>query len=376
MGEGGTFSLRKALVLAGAIIALVIGTGFATGQELIQYYTSYGIGGLGAIAVFAVVFIYYNMSFARVGAEQKFKSGNEVYRYYCGRYLGTFFDYYSTVFCYMSFFVMVGGVSSTLSQGFGLPVWVGGVLLAIVVIGIVCLGLNKLVDVIGVIGPVNIAFFIIVGLIVLVMDWPQLADGYDSIHSGTLAGAEDGEGMVQAGGNWFMAGMSYAGFVLLWFANFTTLLGARNSRVNLNAGIVMATVAICIAIGVVSLAQVANINTGGEGFFVWNAPIPNLILAEKIWVGLPFIYAIVVFVGGCGTSIPLLYNPVARFAKEGTTRFRVLAVVLGAVGVCIGLFFPYRMLVNVIYGLNGYVGAVLLVFMIVRNVRDVLAKRR
>ncbi|WP_165253849.1 alanine:cation symporter family protein [Adlercreutzia sp. ZJ304] len=375
MGLGETFSLKKALVLAGAIIAMVIGTGFATGQELIQYYTSYGIWVLGAVAVFAVVFIFYNICFAKVGAEQHFERGTDVYRYYCGRYLGTFFDYYATAFCYMSFFVMAGGVSSTLSQGFGLPTWVGGALLACVVISVVCLGLRRLVDVIGIIGPANIVFFITVGVIVLVIDWQQLAGGLDAINTGSLNGDTSGEGMVQAGGNWFMAGLSYAGFVLLWFASFTTLLGAQNTRANMKVGIVIAAVAISVAIIIVSLAQIANINTGSEGLFVWNAPIPNLILADRIWAGLPVIYAIVVFIGGCGTSIPLLYNSVSRLAKEGTVRFRVLAVVGGIAGVCIGLFFPYSTLVNVVYGLNGYVGAVLLVFMIVRSIRDALERR-
>ena len=34
---------------AGAYIAFIIGSGFATGQEIIQFYTSYGIWGIGSI---------------------------------------------------------------------------------------------------------------------------------------------------------------------------------------------------------------------------------------------------------------------------------------------------------------------------------------
>ena len=71
----------------------------------------------------------------------------------------------------------------------------------------------------------------------------------------------------------------------------------------------------------------------------------------------------------------MLYNPVARFAKEGTPRFRLLAIGLGVAGLIIGLFFPYRMLVNVIYVLNGYIGAVLLIFMVIKNIRNILEKR-
>lgn len=109
MGNGGEkVSWKRVLILAGAVIAFTIGSGFATGQEIIQYYTAYGVQSLLVILVFAVAFLYYNFNFAKAGAEQKFERGNDVYKYFCGKYVGTFCDYYSTLFCYMSFFVMIG----------------------------------------------------------------------------------------------------------------------------------------------------------------------------------------------------------------------------------------------------------------------------
>ena len=99
MGNGGEkVSWKRVLILAGAVIAFTIGSGFATGQEIIQYYTAYGVQSLLVILVFAVAFLYYNFNFAKAGAEQKFERGNDVYKYFCGKYVGTFCDYYSTLF--------------------------------------------------------------------------------------------------------------------------------------------------------------------------------------------------------------------------------------------------------------------------------------
>lgn len=142
----------RVLILAGAVIAFTIGSGFATGQEIIQYYTAYGVQGIFTVLLFAVCFIYYNYNFAKAGAEEHFEKGNDVYKFYCGKYVGTFMDYYSTIFCYMSFFVMVGGAASTLNQQYGLPSWVGGVVLTALAILTVVGGLNSLVDKIGVVG--------------------------------------------------------------------------------------------------------------------------------------------------------------------------------------------------------------------------------
>lgn len=370
---------KRVLILAGAVIAFTIGSGFATGQEIIQYYTSYGAKNLLVILVFAVAFLYYNFNFAKAGTEQKFQHGNDVYRYFCGKYIGTFFDYYSTIFCYMSFWVMIGGAASTLNQEYNLPSWIGAVVLTILATVTVIGGLNKLVDAIGVVGPIIVVLCIAIGIISCIMDAGDIGAGLDVIKTGAYEGAKGGETIKNAGANWLISGLSYAGFVLLWFASFTAALGAKNKKKELNYGIVGGTLAVCIAIGLISFAQIANINTplaGSESTFVWNADIPNLILAMKIWKPFSAIFAIVVFAGIYTTAVPLLYNPASRFAKEGTSRFKGLTLILAVAGLLVGLFLPFRTLVNVIYVLNGYVGALLILFMLRKNIADFLAKRK
>lgn len=379
MGSAEKVSWKRVLILAGAIIAFTIGSGFATGQEIIQYYTAYGAKGLLVILVFMIAFLYYNFNFAKAGAEQKFEKGNDVYKYFCGKYVGTFCDYYSTLFCYMSFFVMVGGASSTLRQEYGLPAWVGGVILTALAVITVVGGLNSMVDAIGAVGPVIVVLCIAIGLITLIRDGGDIGAGLDAIQNASYAGASGGETIKNAGSNWFISGVSYAGFVLLWFASFTAALGSNNKKKELNYGIIGGTVAVCLAIGVVMFAQISNINTamiGSSDTFVWNADIPNLILAAKIWKPFSAIFAIIVFAGIYTTAVPLLYNPASRFAKEGTSQFKILTIILGVAGLIVGLFLPFRVLVNIIYVLNGYVGGVLILFMIYKNIKDLIDKKK
>lgn len=378
MSSAEKVSWKRVLILAGAIIAFTIGSGFATGQEIIQYYTAYGAKGLLVILVFMIAFLYYNFNFAKAGAEQKFEKGNDVYKYFCGKYVGTFCDYYSTLFCYMSFFVMVGGASSTLRQEYGLPAWVGGAILTALAVITVVGGLNSMVDAIGAVGPVIVVLCIAIGLITLIRDGGDIGTGLDVIKNASYAGA-NGETIKNAGSNWFISGVSYAGFVLLWFASFTAALGSNNKKKELNYGIIGGTVAVCLAIAVVMFAQISNINTpmiGSSDTFVWNADIPNLILAAKIWKPFSAIFAIIVFAGIYTTAVPLLYNPASRFAKEGTSQFKILTIILGVAGLVVGLFLPFRVLVNIIYVLNGYVGGVLILFMIYKNIKDLIDKKK
>ena len=287
-------------------------------------------------------------------------------------------DYYSTIFCYMSFFVMVGGAASTLNQQYGLPSWAGGVLLTALAIFTVVGGLNSLVDKIGVVGPAIVVLCIGIGVVTLFRDAGNVGAGLEIIRTGAFAEA-GGETIKNAGPNWVISALSYAGFVLLWFASFTAALGANNKKKDVEYGIYGGTIAVCVAIVLIMLAQVANINTAGlsnSGIFVWNADIPNLILAERIWKPFASFFAVVVFAGIYTTAVPLLYNPCARFAKEGTGQFKMLTVALGVVGLIVGLFLPFRVLVNIIYVLNGYVGAVLILFMLWKNIKDVFLKKK
>ena len=68
------------------------------------------------------------------------------------------------------FFVMVGGAASTLNQQYGLPSWVGGVVLTALAILTVVRGLNSLVDKIGVVGPAIVVLCIGIGVVTLFRD--------------------------------------------------------------------------------------------------------------------------------------------------------------------------------------------------------------
>lgn len=366
---------KRVLILAGAIIAFTIGSGFATGQEIVQYYTAYGLHTLSVLAVFVIAFLYYNFSFANAGAEMKFEKANDIYKYYCGNKLGTFFDYYSTIFCYMSLWVMVGGAAKNLNEAYGLPLWVGAVVLIAITIITVVGGLNSLVDAIGIVGPAIVVLCIAIGLITFVRDASNIPEGLEAIRTGALEGAKQGETIKNAGPTWLASGLSYAGFVLLWFASFTSALAIKNDKKELQYGIIGGTAALAIAIIVVSFGQIANINTGANGLYVWNAGIPNLILANSIVPIFSKIFALVVFAGIYTTAVPLLYNPVARFSDEGTSKFKLLTIVLALIALVVGLFLDFKVLVNIIYVLNGYVGAVLIVFMLWKTYKKFKEKK-
>ncbi len=349
-------NIKQIIIYAGAFIAFLIGSGFATGQEIMQYFVAYGYWGiLGAVVVF-LLFLYVGVSFILAGYNNKFPKRSDIFKYYCGKSIGTFYDYFSIVFIYMSFIVMIGGAGATLKQQYGLPVYVGGIAMAVLAGGTVVFGLNKIVDVIGKIGPVIAVMAICLGLSAIIMNPQGLNKANEVIPTLHL---------IKASNNWIFAAASYVGFCMLWLATFMSSIGAEaKSKKNAIYGAILGSIGFSVAVIVVALGLMANIKQ------VAGSMVPSLILAGNIHPTIAVIFSLTVAAGIYTTAVPLLWTVVARTTQEKTNKFKILTVVLAVVGTFVALIVPFDRLVNIIYVINGYVGILLLALMIIRDLRS------
>lgn len=359
LGSAASVSLKRVVIIAGALVGMLIGSGFATGQEIMQYFVSYGTFGiLGAVVVMALL-AFVAIGFISAGNAMKFRQGSEVFSYFCGSKLGKFYDYFSIAFVYMTYIIMISGAASTASQQYGLPAWAGGFGMMILVIGTVLLGLDHFVNLIGTIMPMVILACFYLAFHTLFQSAGNIPESIAVIPDLVASGE-----LMQASDSWFMAALSYVGFSILLLAAFLaeTGKGAGSSK-EATGGALLGAVALCTAILILTVALMSR---AGD---IAGSPIPALMLANQIHPLFGNFYSLIMFVGIFSTAVPLLWNPSARFAKEGTRKFRLLVLVLGTVGGLIGLFIEFPRLINIIYVLNGYVGILLLAVMLIHFVR-------
>lgn len=356
-------STMRILTYAGAIMAFLIGSGFATGQEIMQYYASYGFWGLFGTGIIVLALIsFVAIQFLTVGRREQFDKPSQIFDYYAGKYGGKFFDYFSILFVFLSFTVMVSGAGAVFDEHYNLPTWVGGFGLTILVAITVWFGLNSLVDVIGKIGPIIVVVAIGLGVVGIVNAETGLLAGHN------MVGDLD---VQQASNHWAVAGLSYVGFCMLWLAAFLTALGKtvpthREARAGGLAGGVVFSLA-CIIVGMGLLANIER---------VAGMQIPMLVLASDIAPFVASLISLMILAGIYTTAIPLLWTVSSRFFPDGTTKYKVLTIVLALVGTVIGLWLPFDEMVNIVYVLNGYVGAVLLAIMIFVTIRRAVLNRR
>ena len=384
----GTVRWGKAIGFAGAFIAFLIGSGFATGQEILQYFTSYGYQGIFVVIAMLLLFVYVGGSFITAGFTQQFDKGSDIFTYYCGKYVGAFYDYFTIAFVFMSYVVMVAGAGATLNQHYALPVWVGGVLMMVLACGTVLMGLGKIVDIIGMIGPVIVIISIGLGLFAIISNFSEISDNAAIISAGTVteAGVEldlvyeattNNETetlpvvMKRAGTSWFTSASSYVGFCMLWLAAFLAAMGkGAKSKKEARIGSTLGAIGFSAGCAVLMFGLIAYLPD------IAMSEIPSLVLAGKVHGSVATLFTVIIIAGIFTTAVPLLWQVSSRFTKEGTTKFRVVTVVLAAAGCFVGLMLPFSELVGIIYVINGYVGILLLVFIIVKDVRVFIANKK
>ena len=360
------YKMGQVITYAGAFIALLIGSGFATGQEILQFFSSYRLYGLIGIMICFGLFTFAGLSFLNDGYYSKFEKPNEIYKLMCGNKIGRIVDYYAVFFIFLSYTVMIAGAQATAVQHFNAPKYVGGAIMAAAVILVVMLGLGKIVDVIGKIGPVIAILAIIIGLISIFMNMDKLGSSLDLM--GQLV--ESGKVKV-ASKNFFLSAGSYVGFNMIWLVAFLAEVGNKaKSLKDAEAGVFIGSTGFSVAIFIMSIAIILSISD------LYDSQIPVLVLAGKINPVLATIFSIFIMLGIFTTSVPLLWTVTGRFFDEGTKKYKLFTLIAGIVGAVIGLTLKFDSLVNIVYVVNGYIGMVLLTWMIIRSATGKAKKQR
>lgn len=357
----GKLSIGRILIYSFAILAFWIGAGFSTGQEILQFYVAWGYGMPIVLIVATLMCGWAFLSYSYVGERHDIKENEDIFIYYCGKYIGKFFNVFVVIFCYAIFIYMVAAAGSTGQEQFGLPLWVGVVFVGGFVTFSATFGLSKITEVIGRMGG------FIVGLIFLVV-FINLFQNFGNIPENWVRVGEDYtqfEGLRRnMSSNPVMAGIAYIGGTVAYMSVFIAQLvhNAGETRREAKISVIVGTVFVGASLTIYSISMLANVE------IVAPMSIPTLILASEIWRPLGYFYAIIVLLAIYTTSTPLLWTMSSWLFKEGTSQYKIMTIILGAVGIIISLFVPYKTLIDWILTIGGYI---ILIFWIIMVIHDI-----
>lgn len=361
-------NFKAVLLCVGAYAAYGIGSGFATGQEVLQYFTSWGIAGCIISLLCSMGITAYSFSaLVKAGQINKevFKKDSDCYSFFGGKVFGTIVDVFSWIMVFAILIAMFAGCGATIHQYFGLPVYVGTIGMCVISAVVVMLGLRRIQQVLGGLGVVFIVYIVFFGIFTMVTSDVSLSQAVSNLNQYV----EDGI-ILQAGifgiYNSVWAGLNYGGVLLITACPFVVALGRRNSnpleaRVSgFNAGLWFHIPAFFAAFAIMlHLDKVA-----ADG-----AQVPLLSAITEVIPSFSWTFAIILILGIFTTITGYMWFLTDRISEEGTSKYRIITVVLAIVAAFGGSFLPFNLVLNYVFPLTGVIGMIFVVLIIIKDVK-------
>ncbi|RLL47001.1 hypothetical protein D8M04_07355 [Oceanobacillus piezotolerans] len=340
--------MKNIIKISMAFTGVIVGAGFASGQEVLQYFTSFGIlGTIGAIIATAL-FASVGMILVWLGSHTQTDSHRDVIYRISGRFLGTVIDYIIIFTLFGVGVVMIAGAGSNLNQQFGLPVIVGTTLMTLLCLLTGMLKVDRVVAVIGSITPFLVLFVVIISIYSFVT-----MDGtYASLNA-------TAEAVPTTLPNWFVSAINYVSFNVAVGASMAIVMGGvEKSEKQAALGGLFGGLVIGILIILSHLAIFSKVED------VAGMDMPMLGIVNQLSPMLGLIMSIVIFGMIFNTAISMFFSFTARFVKTETKNFKIAFSIIMAVGYLFS-FVGFTDLVANFYPLIGYLGLVLIAVLFV-----------
>ena len=166
---------KKTISIIFAYVGVLTGAGLASGQELMQYFLSFGLPGLYGIAVVGLLHIVVGGIILQLGSHFVAQSHIDVLEEVTPTVVTKLMDYALIINCFLMGFVMIAGAGSNLEQQFGLAPWMGSLLCTALIVVVGMLDFEKVAKIIGGFTPLVLVFTLIGAVYTMVNVSPDMA---------------------------------------------------------------------------------------------------------------------------------------------------------------------------------------------------------
>lgn len=156
------------LKVAGIYVTTIIGAGFASGQEIVQFFASYYNGGFVGI-------LFSGLLFALIGAivlnkvySDRIKNYDEFIFPIFGWFFGWLIQILVTLFMISLFSIMVAGASNIISDNTGLSYTLSAILMGLICLIIILTSIRGVVMISAILTPFLIVGIILAGIYIII----------------------------------------------------------------------------------------------------------------------------------------------------------------------------------------------------------------
>ncbi|PRX31839.1 putative membrane protein YkvI [Orenia metallireducens] len=336
--------INKSLQIAVTYIGAVIGAGFASGQEILQFFVIYGSNGLLGIIFSGLLFIILGLLIVQISHTLKSNNYKELFYSIAGKKFGFIADLILTLFLLGSLIVMLAGSKEIFNQFFNYKINFGLILTIIVIIWSNYYGVEGIMKLNLILIPLLLV--IIVAVLLGIIDDFRIVLPHDYLKV-----------------NWIASSFIYTGYNLILALTVLVPLSLKVEKEELFCGISM-----------------GGIVLGTVAFFLYyllyqfyneivNSQIPIIDIIAGYKYDLYYIYSSTLWLAMLTTASCNLYALTSRLNDSlGLSERKVIFIILIFVFPFVKM--PFSKLVELIYPQLGKLSLGLLLFLIFSYVRN------
>ena len=339
-------SLRIALTFAGCFL----GAGFVSGQELWQFFASFGLKGLFGLVLSMSLLFVFGVLLMRLANNSGFCESDKLIIRKNNKILRAFVGVATVFFLFGIAVIMSSGVGALFEQQWGIHGSIASSVFAVLVFILALGGHERLVNVFSVTVPVLVVFTVAIGILAYIRFPYSNAESFSQLQNETNPLL----------GSWWVSALTFVSYNLFSSVEIIAPFGnAVNNKRRTVLGIALGSgflllIALCIFLSMYLCPEsVAK-------------DLPMLYVASVISPVLASFYAVLLILGMLGTALSSLVGAIhflcEKYIWMKNNKIAVVAVMSSLMFVC-GLV-GFGELIGTVYPICGYFGIAALVLMI------------
>ena len=338
---------KKAISIMLAYVGVLTGAGLASGQEIMQYFVSFGIPGLFGLGAIGIMHILVGGIILQLGSHYLADSHIDVIEEVSNKYVGKFMDFALIVNCFLMGFVMIAGAGANLNQQFGFKPWIGSLICTLMIIFIGMLDFDKVTKVIGAFTPLIILFAVagsIYTFVTIKPDW----QGLDQLSQSVISPLP----------NVALSTVNYFGLCMISGISMAFVLGgSKTDSAEAGLGGMLGGLMVAILTALVGFTLFFTLP------IVKDSDIPMQIVLENIHPTLGLIMSLIIFGMIFNSSISLFYSAARRFS-DTENKFRRNLIIFTLLGFALS-FMGFKKLMSILYPILGFLGLALTIILVI-----------
>ncbi|HEY8911480.1 MAG TPA: hypothetical protein VIM51_14570 [Desulfosporosinus sp.] len=325
--------------VAATYVGAVMGAGFASGQEIQQFYARFGYWGLVGIVLSAVLFSLLGWGMLDLQDRWKISSYPEFFDYLLGHRLGRWADGLVSILLFVGMLAMISGSGALFYEYFGFSRWLG----IFLTVSVIALALwfrgEGVLWINSVLIPLKFVFCLGIATAAIF-----------------IATTGDGEGIAILPHpiikHWALSAILYVSFNLTLAMVVFASLGQIVQRAGARMGAVLGGVALGLFAFVIGAALLRFPD-------IWGLEIPMVAVAGKLGDWPAFFYVVVLWLAMITAAVGNGFSLVSRVVDTGKLGYShataiLLLLLLPVAGV------KFSQIVQLVYPLFGYIGLIFL----------------